>query len=143
MSTRAAVKGAVLGISIFLAGSCGSNSPTTPTTDFITLDSIVPAAGTTLNAGERVTFTAVVTCTLVSADTGFTGLVLQDQLNRSLIPAGESPPVANLVKGTATVTLSQAITIPATGSTVTAAFPIFLSTSNRTAAVVTRTYPVR
>ena len=98
--------------SLFVIASCGSNSPTTPTTDFIALDSIVPAAGTALNAGERVTFTAVVTCTIVSSNSGFTVMVLQDQLNRSLLPPGESPPQAPLLKGTATVTLTTTVTIP-------------------------------
>ena len=88
MPKRAAVKGLAVGFSLFLMGSCGSNSPTTPTTDFIALDSIVPAAGTTLNAGDRVTFTAVVTCTIVNSAGGFTALILQDQTNRSLTPAG-------------------------------------------------------
>ncbi len=129
--------------SLLLIAGCGSNSPTTPTTDFIALDSIVPAAGTALNAGERVTFTAVVTCTIVSSNSGFTVMVLQDQLNRSLLPPGESPPQAPLLKGTATVTLTTTVTIPPSGSTVTVALPIFVSESNTTRAAVTRNYPVR
>ena len=129
--------------SLFLIAGCGSKGPTTPTTDFIALDSIVPAAGTSLTAGDRVTFTAVVTCTIVSSNAGFTVMVFQDQLNRSLIAAGETPPQAPLVKGTATVTLSHTITIPQSGSTVTVAFPIFVSESTSTRAVVLRNYPVR
>ena len=143
MPKRAAVKGLAVGFSLFLMGSCGSNGPTTPTTDFIALDSIVPAEGTTLNAGDRVTFTAVVTCTVVNSAGGFTALILQDQTNRSLTPAGENPPRATLLKGTATVTLSHTITIPPSGSTVTAFLPIWVNESNATNAVARRDYPVR
>ena len=128
---------------LFLIAGCGSKSPTTPTTDFIAIDSIVPGAGTALTAGDRVTFTAVVTCTIVSSSSGFAVMAIQDQGNRSLIPPGESAPLANLVKGTATVTLSHTITVPVSGSTVTVALPIFVSESNTTRAVVTRSYTVR
>jgi hypothetical protein len=117
--------------------------PTAPTTDFIALDSITPTAGTTLNPGDRVTFTAVVTCTIVNSEGGSTAMVVQDQTNRSLIPAGESPPRATLSRGTTTVTLSQTVTIPESGSTVTIALPIFINESNTTRAVVIRNYPVR
>lgn len=132
-----------LWFSLFLIAGCGSNSPTTPTTDFIALDSIVPAAGTSLTPGDRVTFTAIVTCTIVSSNGGLTAMAIQDQANRSLIPPGETAPFATLVKGTATVTLSHTVTIPASGSTVTVALPIFVNESNSTRAVVTRSYPVR
>jgi hypothetical protein len=143
MSTRAAITGLVLAMSLFLAGSCGSNSsPTTPTTDFIALDSIAPAAGTPLKAGDRVTFTAVVTCTIVSSTGGFTTMLLADQFNRLLTPADEPPQRTPLSKGTATVTLSNTITIPASG-TVRVALPIFINESNSTAAAVTRDYPVQ
>ena len=130
-------------VSLFLLTGCSSDTPTGPTSDFITLESIVPAAGTTLTPGERVTFTAVVTATIVSAESGFTAFVLQDQRNLSLLEIGERAPEATLRKGTATVTLSQTITIPATATTVNAIFPIFIDGSNSTRAVAVRTYPVR
>jgi hypothetical protein len=96
-----------------------------------------------LTAGDRVTFTAVVTCTIVSSNGGFTGMVVQDQGNRSLIPTGEQATTSRLVKGTATLTLSQTVTIPESGSTVRVAMPIFIDESNSTAAVVVRSYTVR
>ncbi len=130
-------------VSLFLLTGCGSDTPTGPTTDFISVESIVPAAGTTLTAGERVTFTAVVTCTIVSAEGGFAALVLQDQRNLSLLQNDERAPEATLRKGTATVTLSQTITIPTSGSTVNALFPIFIDGTDSTRAVAVRTYPVR
>jgi hypothetical protein len=54
-------------VCLMLALSCGSDTPSGPTTDFITINSISPAEGTTLVAGERVTFTAALTCTIVTA----------------------------------------------------------------------------
>lgn len=143
MLTWSSMRRLVFVFSLSVIGGCGSDSPAAPTTDFIALDSIVPAAGSTLNAGDRVTFTAVVTCTIVRANGGFTALILQDQGNRPLVDSGETPARATLTKGTATVTLSQVITIPPTGSTVTAALPLFVDGSNTTAAVVMRTYSVR
>ena len=146
MLRRAHLRFLAIEIGALLLGvvaGCGSSTPAAPTSDFIALDSIVPAVGTVLTAGERVTFTAVVTCTIVSSNGGFTGMVVQDQGNRSLIPAGEQAPTSRLAKGTATVTLSQAVTIPESGSTVRVALPIFIDESNSTAAVVFRTYTVR
>jgi len=128
--------------SLFLIAGCSSNSPTAPTTDFISVNSIVPAAGTALNAGERVTFTAVLTCTIVNSNAGFAGMVFQDHRSISLLDPGEIPPQAALTKGTTTVTLSHTITIPESGS-VKVLFPIFVSESNSTRAVVVRDYTVR
>ena len=133
-----------LWLTLLLVAGCGSNTPTGPTTDFISLDSIVPAAGTTLTAGQQVTFTAVVTCTIVNSSGGYTAMILQDQRNVTLLDAGQVQPTATLQRGTATVTLSQTITIPTSGSSTVRVFlPIFVNESNRTSAAVTRDYPVR
>ena len=129
-------------LGLFLIAGCSSSSPTAPTTDFISVNSIVPAAGTALNAGERVTFTAVLTCTIVNSNAGFAGMVIQDHRNISLLDPGEVPPQAALTKGTTTVTLSHTITIPESGS-VKVLFPIFVSESSITRAVVVRDYTVR
>jgi hypothetical protein len=131
-----------LWLSLLLIAGCGSDSPTAPTTDFIALDSIVPAAGTALTAGDRVTFTAVVTCTIVSGDSGVTAMVLQDLGNRTLLGEGEIQPQAALQKGTATITLSHTITVPRSGSTVVVMLPIFVN-STTTSALVRREYAVR
>jgi hypothetical protein len=127
---------------LFLIAGCSSSNPTAPTTDFISLNSIVPAAGTALTAGERVTFTAVVTCTIVNATGGFAAMVIQDHRNLSLLDPGETPPEAALTKGTTTVTLSHTITIPDSGA-VTVALPIFVNESSSTRAVVKRDYTIR
>ena len=132
-----------LWLSLALIAGCGSNTPTAPTIDFIALDSIVPAAGTTLTAGARVSFTAVVTCTLVNSNSGFAAMLIQDQANRVLRVEEELPAEATLIKGTTTVTLRQTINVPANGSTVVVNLPMFISESNSTGAVVRRTYEVR
>jgi hypothetical protein len=136
--------GPSLWLSVFLLTGC-SDSPTAPTADGITLQSITPAAGTVLTAGQRVTFTAVVNCTIANSDGGSTGMVVQDQGNRSLLQPGEVAAQSVLRRGTETVTLSQSVTIPENlvGSTVTVALPIFVNGSNVTQAVVTRQYPIR
>src|SRR6478736_4316718 len=130
-------------VSLFILSGCGSETPTGPTTDFITVASIVPVAGTMLTAGERVTFTAVVTATVVTAESGLTALVLQDHRNLSLLEVDERAPEATLRKGTTSVTLSQTITVPATASSVNALFPLFIDGINNTRAVAVRNYPVR
>lgn len=129
--------------SLLVAGC--SNSPTAPTNDGIALQSITPGAGTVLTAGDRVTFTAIVTCTIVNSDGGFAGMVIQDQANRSLLQPGEVQAQSFLRKGTETVTLTQTVTIPENvgGSTLTVALPIFVSDNSTTRAVVTRNYSVR
>ena len=133
-------RSAGLWFSVLLIAGCGSSSPTAPTTDFISLTSIVPVAETTLTAGDRVTFTAVVNCTLVSSNGGFAGMVIQDHRNISLLEVGEIQP---LVKGTTTVTLSHTVTIPASATTVTVALPMFVNESSSTRAVVRQNYTVR
>ena len=137
-------RSSVLWFSLFLIAGCGSSSsPAAPTSDFISLTSIVPAAGTMLSAGERVTFTAVVECTIVSSNGGFAAMVIQDHRNISLLEAGEMQPQAMLAKGITTVTLSHTVTIPQSASAVTVALPIFVNDSGSTRAVVVRNYTVR
>ena len=143
MGTNKLVYTVVFGLNCFFAAGCASDSPTAPTADQIELNSVVPAAGTVLRAGERVTFTAVVTGTIVSSDGGFTGMVLQDQANRSLLAPGEFPPQAVLPKGTTTVTLSHTYTIPEGGVSLTLAVPLFTNSSTETRAVTTRNYSTR
>ena len=130
-------------VSLVLLTGCGSDTPTRPTTDFISIESIVPAAGTALVAGDRVTFTVVATCTIASADGGFTALIVQDQRNMLLGLFDTRPPEAACPKGTTKVTLTETITVPASGSTVNALLPIFVGSSTETRAVAVRTYTVR
>ena len=127
-------------LALLATTACGGESPTAPTTDWIELNSITPSSGTTLTAGERVTFTTTVTCTIVNADGGYVVLLLVDQGNRSL---SASSPTAQLSKGTATVTLTDTITVPVSGSTVTAVLPLFVNGSNITRALKRVDYSVR
>jgi hypothetical protein len=133
-----------LWLSLVLVAGC-SSSPTAPTSDSITLTSIVPAAGTMLSAGERVTFTAVVNCTLATSEGGLAGMVIQDQGSRAIRDEADAQAQTVLRKGTATITLSQTVTIPPNlnGSTLSVSVPMFVNESSTTAAVVTRNYPIR
>lgn len=123
--------------------SCGGESPTTPTTDWIELNSLTPPNGTVLTAGERVTFTATVTCTIVSSDGGHVAMVVSDQGFRNLIEPGQTPQ-ATLPKGTsAPVTLGVAVTMPESGSSIKLSLPLFVNGSNTTRAIKMADYTVR
>jgi hypothetical protein len=120
--------------------SCGGETPTSPDRDWIEFVSLTPASGTALTAGERVTFTTTVACTVASSDGGRVALLLQDQGNRSLQTA---PPTETLPKGDKTVTMSDTITVPVSGSTVSLYVPLFVNGSNSTRAMKLATYTVR
>jgi hypothetical protein len=129
-------------VGLLAASACGG-SPTEPTTDWIELDSISPAAGATLTAGERVTFTAVVTCTIVGDDGGLVSMVLQDHRQVSLKGADQPSPVQSLRKGTTTVTLSDTVTVPAGASMVVVWLPMFVDGITTTRLMKRLEYPVR
>jgi hypothetical protein len=118
--------------------SCGGGSPAQPTRDWIELMSILPAESSTFAAGERVTFTATVDCTVATSDGGSVALVVQapDVLNQ---PA----PTASLSKGTRTVTLTSTVTMPASGTAVTVFIPLWVNESNTTAMMKRVSYSVR
>jgi hypothetical protein len=120
--------------------SCGADTPTAPQSDWIELKSLTPATGTVLTAGETVTFTATVTTTVVTSDGGTVALLLYDQGNRSL---QATQPTSTLPKGDKTLTLTDTITVPVSGSTVNLAIPLFVNGSTRTAAAKTATYSVK
>jgi len=130
-----------LWFALFLIAGCGSNGPTSPTNESISLRSIVPAEGTTLQAGQRITFTAVVSCTIANPNGGTATMFLLDQGNLTLLADGEMPPQAALVHGTTTVTLSHTITIPARGGTVSVR--IFTNESPTSRDILIRDYTVR
>jgi len=144
MTNRLFRRGPALWFSLFLIAGC-SSSPTAPTNDSITLTSIVPAAGTTLNVGDRVTFTAVVNCTIATSEGGITAMVIQDQGLRSIRDESDVQAQAVLRKGTETVTLTQTVTIPQglAGSTVTVVLPLFINESATTSAMVRTNYTIR
>ena len=90
--------------SLLLIAGCDSNSPTSPSNESISLRSIVPAEGTTLRAGDRVTINAVATFTIVNANGGTASMFILDERNVTLLPEGETPPQAALTQGKTTVT---------------------------------------
>ncbi|HET6898596.1 MAG TPA: hypothetical protein VFK70_09620 [Vicinamibacteria bacterium] len=141
---RTAVGGTSALLAAVLVG-CGGASHTAPTpaTDAISLRSITPAPGTPLTAGQRVDFTATVNYTLASAASGQIVIVIQDQLDQNLKPAGVIQTAVPVVMGTSTATLSDSITIPGTGvSSVRVVFPLIPTGATRTEVLVSVTYPV-
>jgi hypothetical protein len=123
-----------------VVASCGGSTPTAPQGDWLELKSISPAGGTALTAGDRVTFTATFECTVVSSDGGTAVLVLNDQGYRNLNP---TQPSTTLPKGKTTVTLSDTITVPVSGSTVNAVAAMTVNGSNSSRALTVTSYTVR
>ena len=127
-----------------LVSGCSDDdySPSGPSqvTDSITIQEISPAAGTTLNRGTNVTFTARIGYSLGSASTGRIALVAQDQAGSALAPQ----PFANVPRGSGTVSLSQQVTIPAQGVTrVDVFFPLLPDGASRSTAARSAQYPVQ
>jgi hypothetical protein len=123
--------------------ACGSDSPTSPTSEWIEIVTIAPARGTVLAAGTPVTFTVTASVTLAKADGGYAILLISDHGNRILNnPAGPEARVT-LTKGTRTVTLTDTITAPASGWTVNAAAVLFVDGSSRTAAFQQASFQVQ
>ena len=100
-----------------------------------------PALGTTLAAGQAVTFTGTAGYALNSAGTGVLVMVIQDQANQ---PLQATQPNAQVVQGPGQATLSQTITLPATGVTSVRLFFALLPTgATSTISNVVVSYPVR
>ena len=125
--------------------ACGGSdsTPTTPTRDWIELNSLTPASGTAVTAGERLTINATVTCTIVSKDGGMVALLVRDQGGRTLPGTGTQPQQMTLPAGTTTVALTDTITTPPSGGTVAVYIPMWVNGSNLTAAFVTANYTVK
>jgi len=100
-----------------------------------------PVLGTTLAPGQAVTFTGTAGYALNSAGTGVLVMVIQDQANQAL---QATQPNAQVVKGSGQATLSQTITLPATGITGVRLFFVLLPTgATNTISNVAVSYPVR
>lgn len=97
-----------------------SHSPTEPVVaarDSIAVLSILPPPGASLPAGAPATFTATVSYGLTSAPSGLVSLFVADedfQILSSTVPRQS----ANVVQGSGTVTLTDRVVIPQTGTRV-------------------------
>lgn len=107
------------------AGCNGSSSPSEPAgLNDVTVVSITPPEGTTLTAGQAVTFDATLRYTLSAGSSGNVGIVIQDQDN-VVLQTGVQPQVP-VAAGSGVVSLSDSVTIPASGvSLVRVFFPLF------------------
>ena len=127
--------------------ACGSSpaapAPTTPARDSIGgVTNMVPAPGTTLPAGQTVTFSGTPAYTLASADLGMVYMSIEDQNDRPLDSSDIQ--VVTVHRGDGDATLTHTVTLPAEG--ITAVHLYFLlapagATSTNT--VIRLTYPVR
>ncbi|HTQ80171.1 MAG TPA: hypothetical protein VMM92_09250 [Thermoanaerobaculia bacterium] len=125
-----------------LAGCSGSgHSPSESSSDAISITGISPTAGGKLAPGSTVTFTANVSYQLSSAATGTIVLSLEDQLSNPL-QTGTQPSVT-VNQGQGTTSLTDHLTIPASGVT---QIQVFVSLTPAGAAftntVALVTYPV-
>lgn len=109
---RVNVAGA-MSLALLLLAGCGGGSPSAPTVDSITVASISPAAGTVLRPGQAVTFTATFNYTFATADEGQITMIAHDQTLKTIIVKPQ--PTVRFGKGTGNVTLTDTITIPASG----------------------------
>ena len=136
MSTSIVRSRLLLLVSLVALPSCGG-SPTQPTRDWIELKSIQPAEGSTVAAGEQVTFTATVECTIATSEGGTVSLLVQGP------GALNAPTPTSLSKGTKTVTLTGTARMPESGVTVTVFIPLWVNQSNTTAMYKRISYSVR
>ncbi len=127
---------------ISLASCSGGHSPSEPSLpDSISLTSISPAAGTKLGPGSVVTFSGTVSYTLGSTSTGTIVLVIEDQSSRLLTLGTQKS--ATVTKGQGSVSLSDQITVPATGVTqIEVFFPLNPAGASQTNIVARAIYPV-
>jgi hypothetical protein len=117
MSTSRALSAILLGLSVSgCGGSPAAPAPSTPATDALSsVTNMVPAPGTTLQAGQPVTFSGTPGYTLVSADLGTVVMVIEDQNDRPVPGSGTQQSVVH--RGTGDATISQTVTLPADGIT--------------------------
>jgi hypothetical protein len=134
----------ILSISIAAAaiGSC-NHSPTEPVVaDSVTIVSIQPLPGTTLQAGAPVTFTATIGYDLETAPSGFVVIVIQDQASNNLSSTVPQPTV-NVARGTGTVVLTDQVVIPTRLVTkVWVSFPLVHTGATATPVFQQVSYPV-
>ena len=122
--------------------SCSKSSPTEIGPDSVTVVSIQPSGGTTLQAGAPVTFSATIDYHFSSATSGSIAIVVEDQNYNSLSPTVPSPPVT-VAKGIGTVTFSHQIVVPSTGvTTLYVLFPLSATGETRTRTVAAVSYRV-
>ncbi|HEV7515962.1 MAG TPA: hypothetical protein VGR07_06655 [Thermoanaerobaculia bacterium] len=132
---------AALVLMISLAGCNGRSPSESAGADSVSISSISPAAGTRLAPGSTVTFTARIDYELSSTLTGAITLVIEDQLNQVLTT---HPQVrTSVTRGRGSVSLSDQITVPASGvTTVRVFFPLSMEGVSSTSVVASVSYPV-
>jgi hypothetical protein len=122
--------------------SCSKSSPTEIGPDSVTVVSIQPTGGTTLQAGSLVSFSATIDYHLSSAQSGSISVVVEDQDFKHFSSTVVSSPVT-VARGIGTVTHSGSVVLPATGvSTLYVLFPLMATGDSRTQTVAAVSYRV-
>jgi hypothetical protein len=129
-------------LSAILITACSNSSPTEAGSDSVTVVSIQPPSGTTLQAGSQVTFSATIDYHLFSALSGSIVMVVEDQNYKNLSTTVPQPR-ASVAGGRGTRTLSDQIVVPsAYVSTVHVLFPLLPEGNTNTRTVAAVSYPV-
>ncbi|HVT18843.1 MAG TPA: hypothetical protein VHQ90_21990 [Thermoanaerobaculia bacterium] len=144
MSRKSLFAAAILALVAAFAGGCGGgSSPSAPSSsqDSISIVTITPASGTKLAPGSAVVFTATVNYQLASAGSASIFEVISDQNSHLLTTGAQSN--TTISRGQGSATLSDHITVPATGVVqVFVDFPLTPAGANTSSAVATAAYTV-
>ena len=129
-------------LSLMVLTACGGG-PASPSTEFIAIKSITPVDGTAVKTGTTVSFAVAVTSTIVNFNSGRVVMIVTDQVGRTVQPTGRPQPNVAVAKGTATVELSDSVTVPADALAIEVVLALFVEGSDRTAVFVKARYPVQ
>lgn len=114
-----------------------------PSADAVVIAAITPPTSTVVAPGSRIDFAAVVSYTLVTADTGRLTLTVRDQANRNLLPPG-TPEEFAITRGTTRFNVAQPVQVPMTGVTeVRISVSLFPGATTQTNTTVSVSYQVR
>ena len=116
------------------------NDYTNSVVDDIGFGQILPVAGTSLARGQTVTFSGIASYTLNTASSAVGELILLDQADRELQPAGSNP-TAMVAKGAGEIHFSETITLPGSGISVVKVLYV-LSPAGGSKVTIRVSYPV-
>jgi len=111
--------------------------------DRVTIVSAQPPVGAQLTRGTQITFRFSFSYELVGGDTGYVGLVVEDQ--RWQLLNGENQPTVSVTRGKGTSELSYAMTVPSSGDVtgINVILPLFIGNQQRSTQMAIAQYPVR
>lgn len=129
-----------LGLAALLAG-CAGDSPTTPSSDAISIGVTVPVNGALLEKGQALSISATVSYRLETASSALVGMIVQDHAG-NLVPTTPLEPVT-VTSGTGTASFAASTTVPHTAQRLVVYFALFADGKTVTSTVDTVQYLVR